>query len=446
MMKYKQTPIEIIEIINLFHKNNLKYILFKCEHIFEGTNKNLDILFTDEDYKKAASLLEKNGFVLRFSERFEKYKLMYFRYDEGKCVSIHLHREIAWHGIKILDKSLVFERREKLSEGIFVPSLEDYILIHAGHVLFENFVITSREKNYFFSYLFSSVDKEYIYHQLNSNYWRSGFEYIVNLDDKASKLILMISWSKKLIFEPLTLSYVLFKVSRLFLRKFDYRRKGCLITFSGVNGSGKSSLSRKIIEIYDPILTHFGMKKELVYFGWKSTFFLTKWISSIFKKRDKNIFKEVINLKVPKFSIYQEVLFVYIYLEFLYRYHAEVRAFLYKNTFVITDRYFYDIYGQYPYSKNSMILKLLLIIFPKPTKSYVLDAPLSSIMNRDKTDKSYDGTRTLQRSRFSEEYLMNQKSLFMTLPEFLDVEVVDTSSDIYECSKKLVEDTWRCLV
>ena len=49
-MNYKKTPKELMKVINLFGDNKLNYILFKCEHIFNGENKNLDIIFeTNKD-------------------------------------------------------------------------------------------------------------------------------------------------------------------------------------------------------------------------------------------------------------------------------------------------------------------------------------------------------------------------------------------------------------
>jgi len=106
---YQKTPLGIMQILEIFQKNSLKYILFKCEHIFEGQNKNLDILFeTTEDYKQAATILESYGFVVRLSEKVEKYKTMYCGLIRGTIYSIHLHREVAWHGMKALDKKQLF--------------------------------------------------------------------------------------------------------------------------------------------------------------------------------------------------------------------------------------------------------------------------------------------------------------------------------------------------
>ena len=113
---YKQTPDGIMDVLELFHKYNLQYILFKCEHIFAGQNKNLDILFeNNKDYWRAERLLKEKGFVLRLSEKVEKYKLMYCGFIENVMYSIHLHREVAWHGIKALDKNVIFKRKKVIN-------------------------------------------------------------------------------------------------------------------------------------------------------------------------------------------------------------------------------------------------------------------------------------------------------------------------------------------
>ena len=53
-------PEGIASAIALFNHELLIYNLFKCEHVLNGQNKNLDILFeTTEDYKQAATILEK---------------------------------------------------------------------------------------------------------------------------------------------------------------------------------------------------------------------------------------------------------------------------------------------------------------------------------------------------------------------------------------------------
>src|SRR3989344_6372117 len=147
MRAYRQTPLAIMNILKLFKQNQLNYILFKCDHIFEGKNKNLDILFkTNEEYRQAAQLLHQQGFVVRLSEQVERYKTMYCGLIAETMYSIHLHREIAWHGMIALDKQPVFQRAQQVHSLIIIPGKEDSILIHAAHVLFENFKVGERER------------------------------------------------------------------------------------------------------------------------------------------------------------------------------------------------------------------------------------------------------------------------------------------------------------
>ena len=94
--RYLQTPKVVMELLELFQSKNLEYVLFKCDHIFEGQNKNVDILFrTMADYRAAGQLLAQQGFIVRLSEKIEKYKTMYTGLVGEKLYSIHLHREIA---------------------------------------------------------------------------------------------------------------------------------------------------------------------------------------------------------------------------------------------------------------------------------------------------------------------------------------------------------------
>src|SRR3989338_934541 len=130
---YQKTPEGIMYFINHFHKHNISYILFKCDHIFGGMNKNLDILFeTDIDYKKAAYILEQHNFVIQLSEKVEKFKTMYvglYKNNPSHPLSIHLHREVAWHGMKALDKEPLFQRKQTITQLIIIPSIEDSILL-----------------------------------------------------------------------------------------------------------------------------------------------------------------------------------------------------------------------------------------------------------------------------------------------------------------------------
>ncbi|GEM_PF-2105660 len=448
---FQNTPEGIMYVLQLFHSHKLSYLLFKCEHIFAGKNKNLDILFeTRQDYDQAAQLLEQHHFAVRLSEKIEKYKTMYSGFYQGILYSIHLHREVAWHGLIALDKQPLFVRKKIVAPLIIVPSLEDSILIHTAHIIFENFKITEKEKFYLDQIDNPQLDKKYISKQITHNNWKKGFNYVITHRNKSALLKNKVAqfWIIKLLQEPATTLYLLSKIGKKILRTINPKRKGCLITFLGVNGSGKSTLTRKILESYPPVTTHLGIKQSYYYFGWKPTFPLTKILSRYLQKKDTKLFQEF-NLqpgKIKKFALKQELLFLYLYGEFYYRYRTEIFPRLRQGQLVVCDRYFYDLYGQYPYAQNSILIKHLLRLFPRPDFSYVLDAPEAQLQQRQKTDKEQNQIQSLNRTVFPIEYLQQQRQNFHFLARFLGAKIINTTQDINLCTKEVIDQTWKKLL
>ncbi len=457
ILTYQQTPEEVMYFIHLFHQHNISYVLFKCDHIFAGVNKNLDILFeTDIEYKKAAYILEKHNFVIQLSEKIEKYKTMYvglYKNNPSKPLSIHLHREVAWHGLQALDKEPLFQRKQTITQLIIIPSIEDSILIHTAHILFENFKITEKEKIYLNQIDNININREYIRTQIEKNHWRKGFNEVINLF-KNEKIYLKKStifscWFEKLICEPLTTFYLFKKITTKIVRPLSIKNRGYLIALIGVNGSGKSTLARKLLFAYEPLTKHLNMSQEQIYFGWKPQFFLTKILSRVNKTTNTISFKEL-NLKKkkkePKFSIGQECLFVYIFLEYIYRYYTSIYPKLKKNYLLITDRYFYDIYGQYPYSRKSIILPLLLKIFPKQNKTYILEVNITELQQRKKTDKDNSQIIEKEREIFSNKYLEEQRKNYQHLNQIIKSTIIDTSKNISTNEQKIIQQTWKEIV
>ncbi len=441
-----QTPLELMAVIELFLNKRLDYLLFKCEHIFAGENKNLDVLFkTREDYNSAARILEENGFALRFSERFERYKKMYCKLIDGKMYSIHLHREISWHGMIALDKSLVLDRKVMVSPGIIIPSKEDSILIHAAHILFENFKVTEKEKLVFSGLNADNLDRSYINLQLQKNHWKKGFKEVIKAKGKVRKGMILKSWLTKLYFEPYSILYLTLKLSRIVYRKINPKKNGCLIALIGVNGSGKSTLAKELVGQYTPLTNHLGTKTSYYYFGWEPTFILTRMISSLLKKRPT--FQELtfkINQR-KKFRFKQELIFIYLFWEFYYRYRKDILTKLKKNELIITDRYFYDLYGQYPYARYSLVMPTLLKMFPIPNFVFLLDAPVEIILNRGKTDKNDPTIIEIKRTALPQGYLHQQRKNYFNLPSNIKKMILDTNRNKKQIMLLILEKTWKRL-
>ncbi len=450
MIGYKKTPLEIGNVLRLLSSKKVPYILFKCEHIFAGKNSNVDILIEKGiEYTKAGYYLEKEGFVLYMSEKVEKYKRMYVKLINNEVYAIHLHREVAWHGIKVLDKKGIFARKKKVNSIITIPSSEDSLLIHTAHILFENFKIREREKEIISSCLAAKLDWNYINWQLRKNGWKKGFYDLLNKITRNKKPLmadLVHNYLRKMVHSPSQSFYLLKKVLRSKARNFSLRRKGLLITLVGVNGSGKTSLARKTLQAYKP-LTNFAHGQFGYYFGWEPFLPSTKLLSRVLKSRNRKIFNDL-NQQHKPFSIWKELIFIYNYVEYLARYLYFIYPQLRKNKLVVTDRYFYDLYAQYSSAAHSKILPFMFSIYPKPDYLFVLDANVQTIEQRDKNTEVFSRRIVASAKRKVHErgYLLDQKKRYGYLAKVLKGELLNTEKPINQNADRIITKTWTSVL
>lgn len=141
------------------------------------------------------------------------------------------------------------------------------------------------------------------------------------------------------------------------------------ICFLGVDGSGKSTLVKKVS---DELLSR-GTDAHTYYFGWQPFLPMTRLLSRLFRRRKYHITEDF--NKSNKFSILKECTLVYFFIEYIARY-VSVRLNNLSASFIIFDRYFYDIYAHYSYAERSVLFPLLLWLFPRPQYIYFLDVPV----------------------------------------------------------------------
>ncbi len=426
----EKMPEELRRITELFEVSGISYLLFKCEHILEGQNKNMDVLLrTLQDYESASRLLEQQGYMLYLNEKVEKYKKMYVLFDEKVLSAVHLHREISWHGVIVLDKEKVFER----ARGILL-SPEDFLVIHAAHALFENFRVTEQQRLLLEKYAHEAKEGDYLNAQLSAFGWKKAFSAFIREFSVRPSIILQAYlgclWKR-----PSNAVNLLVKIARALQRKTSLSRKGYLIALVGMNGSGKSSTKEALLQKYAPF-TNFVAGQQGYYFGWEGSFF-GKILSLLRGKGKKRLFDAVSEEKVKKFDFFQELLFLYISTSFLFRYFTEVYPHLRKNKLVVTDRYFYDLWGQYPYSQKSKVLRFLS--FPKPDCLILLDTEVETVINRDKRGNA---RRVVQ----PREKLEGQRKRYLEIGRQKKAFFLNAKSDFEENISTIINNTWRGFV
>jgi len=365
-------PLNYAKYLSLF-KKNVSFLLFKQTNKLNEEIGGLDVLFnTKKDYFFALNLLLNKNFQVYLSEKNEPYKTMLVKYENGFLLIFHLQRKIAWLGMDVIDHERMFKH--------IIPSKEDSLLIHAAHILFENYEIRYEKK--IFDLFKNNVDYKHIDFQLNKYGWKKEFFEVIN-DNLTKKTIIKAHINRFLRQDFFKLCFVGLKQAIQFLTKrINPKTKGLLVSFTGVNGCGKSTLSKELVEKYNKTNEKLKLKADYYYFGWVPFLFLTKFLSKTISK--KNIYKTAVEEKTPKFSIKYELFFLYLFLDYFARYLFLIYPKLNKRIAVISDRYFYHVYGQYPYSQNSILLPLLVKFFPKPDFTFFINTDLNTLQSRRK--------------------------------------------------------------
>ena len=402
--------------LTILKNAKIKYLLFKQTEKHNTPIGGLDIIFkNNKDYKRALKVLQKNKYQNYLTEKNEPFKTMLVKYEKNFMIIIHLHRRIAWLGIKTLNQEKVMERSRRMNSLVYLPSKEDQVLIHAAHILFENRKITPTEKKILKN---KKLDSEYINSQLEEYKWKTNFYKLIN----NGKLTLPI----KPILNLRTQLLLKKQIFQFFTKRSSPKRKGALIALVGPNGSGKSTLAKESVKIYNKLFDRLKLKANYVYFGWNPILPTTKLLQKIPKKE---MYQTATTEKTPIFSMKYELFFTYLFIEYLITYFTKIYPKLRNRELVICDRYFYHIYGQYPYAEKSIIMQLLLKLFPKPNQTFIINTNATTLAKRRKTIdiKNLKGqlNRYKQLTKLPNSQLLKSKTLKQN-QEFINNEIWKT--------------------
>ena len=325
-----------------------------------------------------------------------------------------------------------------------------------SHIIFENFTIKSHSHNLLTSLLSKPLDWEYIKTACNHYHLQPAFSHIltaVKEQKKLKKMILLQTIIKKVFFSPASWLSLSKKLVRSAMRRLSLQRRGCLISFIGVPGTGKTTLTRELLHQYEPI-TSFFHGQSGYYFGWEPFSWYSKILSTLLKRRNRKIFdyvndqkfeQEEINITFKK-KIFMELLFVYNYLEYIQRYLFVIYPLLRKNKLVVTDRYFYDIYSQYIYAPKSLTLKLLMRTFPKPDYLFILTADTKTICSRGKNHLIYSTIKKQSMRQPTDPAIIEiQKRRYETIKNMFAAEEIDTEQDKITNSRKIIQKSWETI-
>lgn len=219
------------------------------------------------------------------------------------------------------------------------------------------------------------------------------------------------------------------------------RSKACLICFTGIDGTGKTTLSKELVEL----LNKKGVKCQYVYARLnthilKPFVILGEWVFLRKKDISKN-YSEYSNTKrkaIEKHSflsyVYQQILLF----DYLLQVFFKVKLPLIFGKNIICDRYVYDtvitdlsVDMNYSRDDTISILNNLLRFCPKPNITFLIDVPEEIAFQRKDDTPSID-------------YLKERRNIYLDIGKEEEMVILDGSKNLeelqYEIEKRVIQN------
>lgn len=152
-------------------------------------------------------------------------------------------------------------------------------------------------------------------------------------------------------------------------------KKATLICFNGIDGSGKTTISKS----FKTALENLNISCKYYWCGWRGfeSWAFKPMISLIKKisKKGNSSFESnkisTLNRKIPAFSYFA-------ILDYILRVLPNILLSLYRYEIVIADRYIYDVivgFSVFNKQNEKFVFKTLTFLFPKPDISFLIEVP-----------------------------------------------------------------------
>lgn len=482
-----------------FLKHAIPNILIKSVGLapsFPYTSDNLDVLIPPTEIETGKKVLNDLGYV-ELPNIEEPMKFLFRKFLGGESVSaIHLHGLVGWGGGFMDEESLRRGCRPSADDPlVIVPSLEDAVLITIAHAFYENkgFKLLDLVR---IRYCFSHGNLDYAYMQRVSKErgWEDGLAFSLLVCAHLEKALYGEScipeeiqtaayatvgrslWLRKSLEKTLdrTTIHLPFKVSFLLVKAFYYRKllrdekvevpkrlrgvisslaagiklklhisgqRGMLISLSGIDGSGKTSIAEALVRAFatseieaHPFWLRFGSEAWLRKFKQLSQsneqiVSSPSPVTSLEKRRSR--------LKSPALRLGWWLLNL-AYMICLYNMKVRISSWL--GSVVICDRYVYDalveIEASLPQGSSFVAFSewLLIHLCPKPDIAWLLDIPPEDAMFRQKIERG---------SIAAQKELAHQRELYLALQERYQMSLLSNQGDKGETASLIVLKTLR---
>jgi len=204
------------------------------------------------------------------------------------------------------------------------------------------------------------------------------------------------------------------------------RKKNFLICFIGIDGSGKTTLAKMLVDA----MNEKGIKSQYVWRGWRQfESFLLKPLAHLAKRLRRN-FHHTNDLESDMIWEVHNLLYRYLILvDYLFSSVPKVSVPLALGRNIVSDRYVYDVIGG-PLANHPFMEKVALSLLPKPDLIFLVNLP-EEVAYQRKDDVP------------SIEYLKKRKAIYLSMEKKLKVTTIDGSKKLEELRYIIVTEAMK---
>ena len=474
---------ELRAVAKAFEENGINYAFIFKALTSQCDSTDVDTVVEDAQVEKAGEVLESFGYYAPLSI----YKNKYLK-SKGSVEVVQIEidsEEKIKSGFYFLDeekkKTRIFESKKRVN-GVFVPCPEKDLaicvlkLIHKRRIALGNIIhIASVLENcHDINYLEKCVKKEWFTPMFHYIYvinilYKCLFDKnikspLVSIAEKKHRKSRMLRFLAKLETKKINFPfrsrillffwyfYKLLNLRHLYNFKeemqrtlshyfppYHYikvilsaRKKNMLISFSGIDGTGKTTQITKLVNRFRgmmiPAQSGRGLWSPKISYPLMGVLYLLKgW-------RRKDYQKSRILRKIWNYIVI---------LDFLWIYFFNIKKHLLVGKTVFCDRYVYDLIATLMHDGlyNEQASRVLLKLAPQPDLAFVLDIPAEVSDSRKDDTQGWLDEREVGESAL--EYLKIMRENFMRISKSLDIPIVDATREVNEIHEELFNKSFE---
>ena len=431
-VKYNNDIKLLSMVCEQFNKSLVKYALLrKPEGLpYVITSTDVDFTISKSDLKKAISIIEtvarKEDYKIIWRNPLSYiYGVIVAKYS-GQCVSylkIDLFSGFSWRGISLVDEQKLFENIEYKGHVAVLPLDVMNSLSFINDILYKKTFTNENVEIYKNRIQSGSLLKE--------NFYLPKFSLITlssNLDLSVIRKDLINSIKRNSKYYS---SLLRFKAKEVMLRQ----SLGYQISFSGPDGSGKSTVAEYLFHFFETIKLTNKLDHYLPV-GYKNIHEL-KIIPKSSGVKSQNYTSPY---SLPNVSKFQSIIRLSYYsIVFSFAYNFYVKKLKRNNEVVIFDRYFIDMISDPTRSRLSLSKKFVYRFFShikQPDLPFIFIAEPSKLIER-KGELSQEKAVELY-SKYHETSLDIAANLYLN-DDSLEVALTDTFNTVFESMEKHYE-------